>query len=91
VVAAWDLRRRTGGLAVQGLGTSMARIALASAVMAGVVAAVSATVPGDEGLALALRVAAAVASGVVVYVAAARALGVDELTTFIRQLRRRPA
>jgi len=52
---------------------------------------VSAAVQGDEGLALAARVAASIGAGVVTYVVAARALGVDELTTFMRQLRGRAA
>jgi putative peptidoglycan lipid II flippase len=91
VVAGVDLRRRAGGLAVPGLGSSIARIALASAIMAGVVAIVSAALPGDDGLALAVRVCVAVTAGVITYLAAAKVLGVDELTSFIRQLRRQPA
>jgi putative peptidoglycan lipid II flippase len=88
-VAGVDLRRRVGRLAVPGVSATIARIAVASAIMAGVVAAVSAAVPGEDGLALAARVAASIGAGVVTYMLAARALGVDELTSFVRQLRGR--
>jgi hypothetical protein len=71
--------------------SSIARIAVASAIMAGVVATVSAAMPGDVGLALAARVAVCIIAGVITYVVAARALGVDELTSLLRQLRGRAA
>jgi putative peptidoglycan lipid II flippase len=87
-VAGWDLRRRTAGLTVAGVGSSLARIAVATAIMAGVVAAVSFSLPADHGLALAGRVGAAVVAGVVAYTATARALGIEELTTMLKQLRR---
>ena len=90
-VAGWDLRRRTGRLTVGGAGGSVARIAGATVVMAGVVAAVSHGLPGEHGLALAGRVGAAVAAGVVAYVAMARLLGTEELTALLGQLRRRAA
>jgi putative peptidoglycan lipid II flippase len=88
-VAGWDLRRRAGGLADRGLGLAIARIAAATAVMAGVVAAVSIGIPGDRGLALAGRVVAAVGAGVLSFGVVARALGVEELNFFTRQLVRR--
>jgi putative peptidoglycan lipid II flippase len=91
IAAGVDLRRRAGGLAVAGVTSSIVRIAVASAIMAGVVAAVSAAMPGDVGLALAARVAVCIIAGAITYVIAARALGVDELTSFLRQLRGRAA
>jgi putative peptidoglycan lipid II flippase len=87
-VAGWDLRRRTGGLTGGNVGGTVVRIALATAVMAGVVAAVSLGLGGEHGLALAVRVVAAVAAGVIAYLGAARALGVEELATVLNQLRR---
>ena len=45
----------------------------------------------SRGLMLAERVLASVAVGIVVFAAAAWALGVEELTVFTRQLLRRPA
>jgi peptidoglycan biosynthesis protein MviN/MurJ (putative lipid II flippase) len=88
-LAGWDLRRRTGGLADDGTGAAVVRIAVATAVMAGAVALVSIGINDERGLALAARVLAAVAVGVVVFAGMARALGVEELTVFTRQLLRR--
>jgi putative peptidoglycan lipid II flippase len=90
-VAAWDLRRRAGGLADSGLASSVARITASTAVMAGVVAVVSIGITGERGFALAGRVVAAIVVGVLTFGAVARALGVEELTVLLRQLRRRPA
>jgi putative peptidoglycan lipid II flippase len=90
-VAGWDLRRRTAGLTVAGVWSSVGRVALATAVMAAVVAGVSLSLPAEHGLALAGRVLAAVVAGVVAYAAMARVLGVEELTTLFDQLRRQPA
>jgi putative peptidoglycan lipid II flippase len=90
-VAGWDLRRRTGGLTGGNVGGTVVRIALATAVMASVVAAVSLGLEGEHGLALAVRVVAAVAAGVIAYLGAARALGVEELATVLNQLRRQPS
>ena len=89
--AGWDLRRRTGGLADKGTWPVVARMAVASAVMAAVVALVSIGITDVRGLALAARVVASVLAGVVTFAGVARALGVDELTVFTRQLLRRPA
>ncbi|MCU1451701.1 MAG: murein biosynthesis integral rane protein MurJ [Acidimicrobiales bacterium] len=90
-IAGWDLRRRTAGLTVAGVWSSVGRVAVATAIMAGVVAAVSLSLHADHGLALAGRVTAAVVAGVLAYAATARALGVEELTTLLNQLRRQPA
>jgi putative peptidoglycan lipid II flippase len=89
VVAGWDLRRRAGGLADPGVGSAVVRIAAATAVMAAVVAAVSIGISGERGLALAGRVLAAVGAGVLSFGVVARALGVEELSFFTRQLVRR--
>ncbi|MBV8160215.1 MAG: murein biosynthesis integral membrane protein MurJ [Acidimicrobiia bacterium] len=88
-VAAWDLRRRTGGLADPGTSPAVARTAVATAVMAAVVVPLSIGIVGEHGWLLAARVLGSVAAGVVAFVLVARALGVDELTTLTRQLLRR--
>ena len=88
-VAGWDLRRRIGGLADRGTTASVTRIAVATAVMAVVVAAVSIGIMDESGVVLAARVVASVAVGVVSFVLMARLLGVDELTVLTRQLLRR--
>ena len=91
VVAGWDLRRRTGGIADSGTGATVVRVSVATAVMAVAVIAVSIGINDQRGIALAARVVGSVAVGVVVFAGAARALGVRELSTFTRQLVRRPA
>ena len=88
-VAGWDLRRRTGGLADRGTGQAVSRTALATVVMAAVVAAVSVGIGAAHGWLLAARVGASFAAGVVSFLVIARALGVDELTVVTRQLLRR--
>jgi putative peptidoglycan lipid II flippase len=90
-VAGWDLRRRTGGVADAGTTSTVARIAVATAVMAAAVILVSIGINDERGFALAARVLASVAVGVITFAGAARALGVDELTVFTRQLLRRSA
>src|SRR5205823_1253936 len=90
-VAGWDLRRRAGGLAGRGTGAAVGRVAVATAVMAGVVALVSVGITGERGVALAARVLASVVVGVLTFAGVARALGVEELAVLLRQLRRRPA
>ena len=89
VAAGWDLRRRTGGVADPGTGSSFVRIAVATAVMAGVVAAVSVGIGDTRGLELAARVLGSVAAGIVSFVLMARVLGVEELAVITRQLLRR--
>ena len=84
------LRRRIGGVDGAGLAASWARIAAASAVM-GVAVVASAAVAGriESGAALA-RVALSVPVGVTVYLVAARALGVGEITALLDVRRRQP-
>jgi len=89
-VAGWDLRRRTGGVVDQGTGSSVVRIAVATSVMAGVVAVVSVGIGDTRGFELAARVLASVAAGIVSFVLMARALHVEELAVLTRQLLRRP-
>jgi putative peptidoglycan lipid II flippase len=89
--AGWDLRRRTGGLADPGTGSTVARVAVATAVMAGVVAATAIGITDERGVMLAARVLASVTAGIVTFVVIARALGVEELSVLARQLLRRPA
>jgi putative peptidoglycan lipid II flippase len=90
-VAGWELRRRTGGIADAGTGAAVVRIAIATGIMAAAVALTSIGINDERGLTLAARVLASVAVGVITFVGAARALGVQELTVFTRQLLRRPA
>ena len=54
--------------------------------MAAVVALVSIGITDARGVALAARVVASVLAGVVTFAGVARALGVEELTVFTRQL-----
>jgi putative peptidoglycan lipid II flippase len=89
-LAGWDLRRRTGGIADPGTGSAVTRVAVATAIMAGAVVLVSIGINDERGFALAARVLASVAVGVITFFVAARALGVEELTVFTRQLLRRP-
>ncbi len=91
IAAGWDLRRRTGALFDQGTASAIARIAVATAVMAIVVAVVSIGISDHRGFDLAARVLASVAIGVVSFTAVARALGVGEITAFTRHLLRRSA
>jgi putative peptidoglycan lipid II flippase len=90
-VAGWDLRRRVGALADEGTASAVTRIAIATAVMAALVILVSIGINDARGLALAARVLASVAAGVLSFAAVAHALGVRELTVFTRQLLRRSA
>jgi len=89
--AGWDLRRRTGALSDEGTASTVSRIVVATAVMAVVVILVSIGINDEKGLALAARVLASVGIGVLTFAGVARALGVEELTVFTRQLLRRPA
>jgi putative peptidoglycan lipid II flippase len=88
-VAGWDLRKRTGSVADKGTGAAVVRIGIATAVMAGAVALVSIGINEERGLTLAARVLAAIVVGVLTFGAVARALGVDELAVFTRQVLRR--
>ena len=89
-VAGWDLRRRTGALSDGGTASAVMRIAVATAVMAALVVVVSIGIDNERGFALAARVLASVAVGVVSFAGVARTLGVEEITVFTRQLVRRP-
>jgi putative peptidoglycan lipid II flippase len=89
--AGWDLRRRTGGVADPGTASSIIRVAIATAVMAGVVVVASVGIGDTRGLELAARVLASVLAGIVTFLLMARALHVEELTVITRQLLRRPA
>ena len=88
-VAGWDLRRRTGALSDGGTASAVMRIAVATAVMAALVVVVSIGIDNERGFALAARVLASVAVGVVSFAGVARTLGVEEITVFTRQLVRR--
>jgi putative peptidoglycan lipid II flippase len=87
--AGWDLRRRTGGLADRRTVSTVTRIALATGIMALVVVAASIGINDARGLALAARLLASVAAGVVSFFLSARVLGVEELTVLTRQLLKR--
>ncbi|MBV8559327.1 MAG: murein biosynthesis integral membrane protein MurJ [Acidimicrobiia bacterium] len=89
--AAWDLRRRTGGVADRVTVRTVVRIAVATAVMSGVVAVASIGIADTRGLELAARVLASVTAGVVSFFVIARRLRVEEVTVVTRQLLRRPA
>jgi putative peptidoglycan lipid II flippase len=82
-VAAAHLSRRIGGLDTGTVVRSWLRVAGASALMAAAVLVLASLV----GSALA-KVAVGVVAGVVVYLAAARALGVEELAALLRVRRR---
>ena len=83
-----DLRRRLGGLEGRDLGTSLARIAVATAVMAGAVAVVAPLVGTSQGAGAAARAGVATVVGVTVYLVAARAIGVAELRSLLSFRRR---
>ncbi|MBV8235429.1 MAG: murein biosynthesis integral membrane protein MurJ [Acidimicrobiia bacterium] len=87
--AAWDLRRRTGGVADRVTVRTVVRIAVATAVMSGVVAVASMGIADTRGLELAARVLASVTAGVVSFFFIARRLRVEEVTVVTRQLLRR--
>ena len=84
VLALITLRRRLGGLEGRSLLASTTRIAAASAVMGVAVWAVSRAIGPGTYAHLAVRVVAAVAVGVGVYLGMARLLGSDELVSFVR-------
>jgi len=70
---------------------TVVRIAVATAVMSGVVAVASIGIADTRGLELAARVLASVTAGVVSFFVIARRLRVEEVTVVTRQLLRRPA
>jgi putative peptidoglycan lipid II flippase len=85
------LRRRIGGLDGRALGTALARIGAASAVMAVAVIAVRLATGalGSSGIGAAMRAGAATVAGVTVYVAACRIFRVGELRSLLAFRRRR--
>ena len=84
-VAAAHLSRRIGGLHGGAVARSWLRVGGSSALMAAAVVALAAMVGSDLA-----KVAVGVLAGLAVYLAAARALGVEELNALLR-LRGRPA
>jgi putative peptidoglycan lipid II flippase len=88
VAAFANLRARTGGLEGRSISTGLARIGAATALMILPVIALSHLIQGDSDPVLLAKVGGGVIAGAVVYVAAAHAFGLTELTTLLR-LRRR--
>jgi putative peptidoglycan lipid II flippase len=84
IAALLAMRRRAGGVEGAALARTLIRVGVASAAMATVVLAISAIVGSGGNARLAIRVLAGVVAGVTVYVAVARALGVEELTALLR-------
>jgi putative peptidoglycan lipid II flippase len=87
VAASIHLRGRTGGLEGRATADSCLRIGLASAVMAGAVAAIL-RIGSPPSTLMAARVALAVGAGALVYVVVGRLLGLTELRAVV-DLRRR--
>jgi peptidoglycan biosynthesis protein MviN/MurJ (putative lipid II flippase) len=78
------LRPRAGGLGGPEAWASVGRMAVATAVMAGVVWAVSSVLSDVDAGGPLLQVTGAVAAGVTVYLLAARAMRVRELDMLVR-------
>jgi putative peptidoglycan lipid II flippase len=78
-VALKDLSRRVGGLEGRSVGSAASRITAAAAVMAVAVAGVSWVLRDADGAALIARLGVSIVVGAGVFLAAARALGVEEL------------
>ena len=83
-LAALALRRRAGGLDGPVVWASVGRMALATAVMAGVVWAVSRALSNVEAAGALVQVTGSVAAGVTVHLLAARAMRVRELDVLTR-------
>ena len=83
-LAALALRRRAGGLDGPVVWASVGRMTLATAVMAGVVWAVSRALSNVEAAGALVQVTGSVAAGVTVYLLAARAMRVRELDVLTR-------
>lgn len=84
VVTAVGLSRRVDGLGRSHVVRSTVRIAIATAIMAGVVAVVDRLAPGGRGVVLAARVLVDVAVGVAVFAGAGKAFRVSELTDLLQ-------
>ncbi len=87
IVAFAHLRRRTGGLEGSATARGLARVVVASAVMAVPVIAFSHLFSGASGLVLLVEVAGGAAIGTSVYLGASRVLGIREVTSAVRSLR----
>jgi len=85
VAAFAHLRRRTGGLAGQAIVAGLVRVAAATALMMIPVFALAHLVRGESLLASLAQVGGGVVAGAVVYLAAAHAFGVPELTAVLRR------
>jgi putative peptidoglycan lipid II flippase len=83
-----DLRRRTDGLEGQAIVAGLARVVLATAVMILPVLAVTHLVTGNSDPLLLAQVGGGVVAGAIVYLAAAQAFGVHELTSLLQRRRR---
>lgn len=88
VVALLHLRRRTGGVDGRRLLRSGARIAAATAAMA---LAVAGALRAANGSGAAVKTLVGVGAGATVYLAAARVLGISELTVLLPRNPRRPS
>ena len=87
VIAFAHLRRRTGGLDGQAIVAGLVRVALATVLMTLPVFALTHLLKGHGDVVVATQVAAAVVIGSLVYLAAAQAFGVSELTELLRRRR----
>jgi putative peptidoglycan lipid II flippase len=89
IVALLMLRRRVGNLGGRALFGPIARMAVAAAAMAAVVALVAHTVGADTGSAGLVRIVVAIGAGAVVYFGVALALGVENVRAATDRLLRR--
>jgi putative peptidoglycan lipid II flippase len=89
VAAFAHLRRRTGGLDGQAIVAGGVRVGAATVLMVIPVLALTHVVKGTSPLALLAQVGGAVVLGTIVYVAAAQAFGVSELSTALQRRRHR--
>ena len=85
IAAFVHLRRRTGGLEGRTVATGLVRIAGATALMILPVFALLHLLKGDSDLVLLAQVGGGVIAGAIVYLAAAQAFGVTELTSMLRR------
>ncbi len=86
IVAVWLLARRVGGLDRRGLGGALARIAVATGVMAAAVGVVAAFVGSDTGSGAVTRTVVGVVVGAVVYLGVLVALRTPDLDALRRRL-----
>lgn len=89
IAAAVHLRNRLGGLHGRTIATATARTAVASAVMAAAVALITFSVPGGGDVLGGGRLLMAVIVGGGVFLAAARAVGLDDVVQIVPVSRRR--